>query len=117
MGIVHLVFAAHVVGFKKTLTNMFAVVRFIDDHDKRLHVIHVDDIDSFEPRDTSDYNNLSVYNAYWQDPVDDSNNGLYKTQVLMLAGMYQWCVKCYISDFIFVISYRERKRRPRQNAG
>ncbi|XP_075743872.1 uncharacterized protein LOC142802728 isoform X2 [Rhipicephalus microplus] len=68
---------------------MFAVVRFIDDHDKRLHVIHVDDIDSFEPRDTSDYNNLSVYNAYWQDPVDDSNNGLYKTQVLMLAVAVQ----------------------------
>ncbi|KAH8040142.1 hypothetical protein HPB51_009520 [Rhipicephalus microplus] len=65
---------------------MFAVVRFIDDHDKRLQVIHVEDIDSFEPRDTSDYDNRSVYTAYWQDPVEDSNSGLYKTQLLMLAA-------------------------------
>ncbi|KAL1435371.1 hypothetical protein MTO96_010992 [Rhipicephalus appendiculatus] len=64
---------------------MFAVVRFIDDHDKRLHVIHVDEIENFEPEDTSDYDNRSVYNAYWRDPVDDSNSGRYKTQVLMLA--------------------------------
>ncbi|KAL1482172.1 hypothetical protein MTO96_033988 [Rhipicephalus appendiculatus] len=72
------------VNFKPS-TTMFAVVCFINDPDKPLHVIHVDDIENFEPQDTSDYDNHSVYNAYWQDLVDDSNSGLYKTQVLMLA--------------------------------
>lgn len=66
---------------------MYAVVRFLDDHDKRLHVIHVHDIEKFDPKDTSDYDNRFVYSAYWRDPVDDTNTGLYNTQVLMLAGM------------------------------
>ncbi|KAH7963481.1 hypothetical protein HPB52_021248 [Rhipicephalus sanguineus] len=65
---------------------MFAVVRFLNDHDNRSHVIHVHDIENFDPKDTSDYDNRSVYNAYWHDPVDDTNSGLYNTQVLMLAG-------------------------------
>lgn len=64
---------------------MYAVVRFLDDHDKRLHVIHVHDIEKFDPKDTSDYDNRFVYSAYWRDPVDDTNTGLYNTQVLMLA--------------------------------
>ncbi|KAH8021357.1 hypothetical protein HPB51_015504 [Rhipicephalus microplus] len=64
---------------------MYADVRFLDDHDKRLHVIHVHDIEKFDPKDTSDYDNRFVYSAYWRDPVDDTNTGLYNTQVLMLA--------------------------------
>ncbi|KAH6920518.1 hypothetical protein HPB50_028494 [Hyalomma asiaticum] len=64
---------------------MYAVVRFLTDHDNRLHVIHVDDIDNFEPKDINDFDNRAIYSAFWMDPVDDLNSGLYDTQVLMLA--------------------------------
>ncbi|KAK8765679.1 hypothetical protein V5799_031713 [Amblyomma americanum] len=64
---------------------MFAVVRFLSDRDNRLHVIPVDDIEDFAPKNDNDYDNRAVYSAYWRDSVDDTNSGLYNAQVLLLA--------------------------------
>ncbi|KAK8775762.1 hypothetical protein V5799_030893, partial [Amblyomma americanum] len=65
---------------------MFAVVRFLSDRDNRLHVIPVDDIEDFAPKNDNDYDNRAVYSAYWRDSVDDTNSGLYNAQVLLLAA-------------------------------
>uniref|UniRef100_G3MLG9 BEN domain-containing protein n=1 Tax=Amblyomma maculatum TaxID=34609 RepID=G3MLG9_AMBMU len=64
---------------------MFAVVRFLCDHDNRLHVIPASDIEDFAPDNENDFNNRTVYNAHWRDPVDGVNSGCYSAQVLMLA--------------------------------
>ncbi|XP_077550279.1 uncharacterized protein LOC144163244 [Haemaphysalis longicornis] len=64
---------------------MHAVVRFIDDEDKRLHIVPVDAIVNFKPKDERDFSKSTLYNVYWQDPVE-ANTGMYRAQVLMLAA-------------------------------
>ncbi|KAH9374474.1 hypothetical protein HPB48_022136 [Haemaphysalis longicornis] len=68
---------------------MHAVVRFIDDEDKRLHIVPVDAIVNFKPKDERDFSKSTLYNVYWQDPVE-ANTGMYRAQVLMLADMLRY---------------------------
>ncbi|KAL1482597.1 hypothetical protein MTO96_033686 [Rhipicephalus appendiculatus] len=63
---------------------MFAVVRFLDDLEKRL-VIPVTDIENFKPANVSDFDKHATYTAFWRDPIDDEGTAYYDAQVLMLA--------------------------------
>ncbi|KAH9384016.1 hypothetical protein HPB48_025999 [Haemaphysalis longicornis] len=65
---------------------MHAVVRFLIDEAKKLHVVPVDDMADFFPNNEFDFDKKFVYSVYWHDPVEDANTGLYDAQVLMLAG-------------------------------
>ncbi|KAH9360253.1 hypothetical protein HPB48_019829 [Haemaphysalis longicornis] len=65
---------------------MHAVVRFLIDEAKKLHVVPVDDIADFFPNNEFDFDKKFVYSVYWHDPVEDANTGLYDAQVLMLGG-------------------------------
>ncbi|XP_077513719.1 uncharacterized protein LOC144124739 isoform X2 [Amblyomma americanum] len=64
---------------------MFAVVRFVHDIDKKLHVIPAKDIANFNPGNNTDFNTRSVYTAFWRDPLDGQDSGHYSAQVLMLG--------------------------------
>ncbi|KAG0442301.1 hypothetical protein HPB47_015743, partial [Ixodes persulcatus] len=48
------------------------------------HVIGVSDIQNFRPADTSDFDNKSIYDAFWREGVED-NTGFYSAQVLALG--------------------------------
>ncbi|KAL1471877.1 hypothetical protein MTO96_039658 [Rhipicephalus appendiculatus] len=63
---------------------MFAVVRFLDDLEKRL-VIPVTDIKNFKPANVSDFDKHATYTAFWRDPIGDEGTAYYDAQVLMLA--------------------------------
>lgn len=64
---------------------MYVVVRFIQDEDKRLHIVPMDAMESFYPKDDRDFDNKVLYNVFWEDEVAE-NTGTYRAQVLMLAG-------------------------------
>ncbi|KAK8776333.1 hypothetical protein V5799_030320 [Amblyomma americanum] len=68
---------------------MFALVRFVDDRDDKLHVVGVNDIDGFEPKDTKDFDNKAIYSVFWVDkkPGSDDTGFYYKAQVLLLAEL------------------------------
>ncbi|XP_075534635.1 BEN domain-containing protein 5-like isoform X1 [Dermacentor variabilis] len=66
---------------------MFACVRFVEEiGNNQLYIIPVKDIISFNPKDESDFDNRSTYNAYWRDPSDKENSGEYVVQILKLAA-------------------------------
>ncbi|KAK8775517.1 hypothetical protein V5799_031139 [Amblyomma americanum] len=58
-----------------------------DDRDDKLHVVGVNDIDGFEPKDTKDFDNKAIYSVFWVDtkPGSDDTGFYYKAQVLLLA--------------------------------
>ncbi|CAN7990348.1 unnamed protein product [Ixodes pacificus] len=61
---------------------MYALVRFLEGHDPHMrHVIGVSDIQDFRPADTSDFDNKSIYDAFWREGVEDN----YSAQVLALG--------------------------------
>lgn len=64
---------------------MFALVRFVQDADNRLHIIPVEDILNFAPDHDDDFDSRITYSAYWHDD-DGENNGIYVAQILKLAG-------------------------------
>lgn len=66
---------------------MFALVRFVQDADNRLHIILVEDIVNFNPNNEDDFDSRITYSAYWHDDGGE-NNGVYKDQVLKLAGKF-----------------------------
>ncbi|CAN7949186.1 unnamed protein product, partial [Ixodes pacificus] len=62
---------------------MYALVRFLEGHDPHMrHVIGVSDIQDFRPADTSDFDNKSIYDAFWREGVEDN----YSAQVLALGN-------------------------------
>ncbi|KAG0445752.1 hypothetical protein HPB47_013401 [Ixodes persulcatus] len=64
---------------------MYVLVRFLEGHDPHMrHVIVVSDIQDFRPADTSDFDNKSIYDAFWSEGVED-NTGFYSAQVLALG--------------------------------
>ncbi|KAH9378372.1 hypothetical protein HPB48_006085 [Haemaphysalis longicornis] len=64
---------------------MFALVRFVQDADNRLHIIPVEDIVNFNPNNEDDFDSRITYSAYWHDDRGE-NNGVYVAQILKLAG-------------------------------
>ncbi|EEC08194.1 hypothetical protein IscW_ISCW006631 [Ixodes scapularis] len=65
---------------------MYALVRFLEDHDPHMrHVILVSDIEGFRPVDINDFDNKTIYNAFWRDCVVDGNTGYYPAQILALG--------------------------------
>lgn len=66
---------------------MFALVRFVQDADNRLHIILVEDIVNFNPNNEDDFDSRITYSAYWHDDGGE-NNGVYVAQVLKLAGKF-----------------------------
>lgn len=70
---------------------MHALVRFVEDIDNRLHVIPVEDILNFDPRDENDFDNRATYTAQWEDPSSEENSGEYVVQILLLAGVCTFC--------------------------
>lgn len=67
---------------------MYALVRFVDDLDRRRHVMHVDNIRNFNPVHKTDFNNKAHYTVLWTDNVDSGNTGDYTAQILMLGGKH-----------------------------
>lgn len=65
---------------------MYALVRFVEDIDNRLHVIPVEDILNFDPRSENDFDNKATDTAVWDDPTSEENSGQYVVQILLLAG-------------------------------
>ncbi|KAG0445234.1 hypothetical protein HPB47_018025 [Ixodes persulcatus] len=64
---------------------MYALVRFLEGSDPHMrHVIVVSDTHDFRPADTSDFDNKSIYDAFWREGVED-NTGFYSAQVLALG--------------------------------
>lgn len=64
---------------------MHAVDKFIHHKDKLLHMVPVNTVESFPPKDELDFSKNTLYDVYWEEPVE-ANMGTYRAQVLMLAG-------------------------------
>lgn len=70
---------------------MFALVRFVHEEDKRLHVVEAKDIRDFKPAHEEDFNNRLIYSVMWEDDLNEDNTGVYDAQILMLDS------KCRVS--------------------
>ncbi|XP_064458822.1 BEN domain-containing protein 5-like [Ornithodoros turicata] len=64
---------------------MYALVRFVEDQDNKLHIIRASTIADFEPVDEKDFDSRRLYRAYWCDDKNTENSGYYPVQILMLA--------------------------------
>uniref|UniRef100_A0A6M2E1X5 Uncharacterized protein n=1 Tax=Amblyomma tuberculatum TaxID=48802 RepID=A0A6M2E1X5_9ACAR len=61
---------------------MFALVRFLSDHDGKVHRVPATNIKEFEPADDTDFDPKFVYAVFWHE---QENSGHYPAQILMMA--------------------------------
>lgn len=65
---------------------MFALIRFLDDFDKKEYTVPVKDIKDFYPANEQDFSRNKVYTTLWVEEDNPENNGTYPSQVLLLAS-------------------------------
>lgn len=65
---------------------MYALVRFLNDHDRKIYTIPVTRIREFNPADAEDFDAQLVYSAFWDDTDSEETSGHYPAQILMMAG-------------------------------
>lgn len=65
---------------------MFALIRFLDDFDKKEYTVPVKDIKDFYLANEQDFSRNKVYTTLWVEEDNPENNGTYPSQVLLQAS-------------------------------
>ncbi|CAN7978027.1 unnamed protein product, partial [Ixodes persulcatus] len=64
---------------------MYALVRVLNDHDRKIYTIPVTGIREFNPANAEDFDSQLVYSAFWDDPDSEETSVHYPAQILMIA--------------------------------
>lgn len=75
---------------------MFALVRFADELDKRLHVVSVCNIEGFDVTTFEKKKKKGPYTVFWEDTeAGGEDTGFYDGYVLLIAGKFLPAFQCF----------------------